>query len=218
MRKGEYKDITGKRFGRLLAVRKTRIKERKTYWLCKCDCGKEVEVCVSHLIDGHTKSCGCISLERIAKVNYKNGLSQSRLGRCYHNMKNRCYWEHSEMYKYYGERGIKVCDEWLNKETGLVSFCSWAMSHGYADDLTLDRIDTNGNYEPSNCRWVDLYTQANNKRTTHYVSVNGEVDTVARWSRALGISYWSLLYYSKGHKNCKYPDLDIKAVNNERVH
>lgn len=219
MAKGNFKDISGQRFGKLTAIKLShQAKRRRTFWLCLCDCGKYTTVDLSHLTSGHTKSCGCANIERIRNLNLKHGLSNSRLWRCYHNMRTRCYWTRSKEYKYYGERGIKVCDEWINPETGFETFYAWAMKNGYKEDLTLDRINTNGNYEPSNCRWVDLYTQANNKRTTRYVSVNGEVDTVARWSRALGVSYWNLLHYSKGHKNCKYPDLDIKAVNNERVH
>ena len=88
-----------------------------------------------------------------------------------------------------------------------------AIGNGYTDELTLDRIDNNGNYSPDNCRWVDMYVQANNKRNNWRLKVNGEIDTVGNWARRLNVSYWNLLHYAKGGKNMKYPELEIEAVN-----
>ena len=211
-KKGSYQDLSGKRFGRLFVIRFNGIRRRRrSYWECLCDCGKTVCVDSSHLKSGHTTSCGCKSKETIKYVNFKNGLSTSRIGRTYWNMLNRCYRENNYEYHLYGGRSIKVCESWLDKENGFVNFCEWALSNGYADDLTIDRIDNNGNYEPSNCRWVDRLKQANNKRNTKRLIINGEIDTVANWSRRLNVSYWNLLHYSKGGKNCKYPDLKIEV-------
>jgi hypothetical protein len=215
-KKGYYEDLLGKRFGRLVAIKyKGQQKRRRTMWECKCECGKTVIVDASHLKSSHTTSCGCKVKETAATWNYKNGLSASRLGRTYRNMINRCYRENFPEYYLYGGRGIQVCDEWRNKENGFVNFCEWALANGYNEELSIDRANNNGNYEPSNCRWVDKYVQANNKRNNHKIIINGEIDTVGNWSRRLNISYWNLLHYSKGGKNCKYPELKIEAIKND---
>ena len=104
-----------------------------------------------------------------------------------------------------------MCDEWIGAN-GFVNFANWALSNGYNEELTLDRIDNEKGYSPSNCRWVDKYQQANNKRNNRYVMVNGEIDTVGNMARKHNISYWNLLHYAKGGKNMKYPQLDICAV------
>lgn len=216
-KKGYYEDLSGKRFGRIVAIEYAGQKgRRRTIWKCKCDCENIVYIDASHLKSGHTTSCGCKSKEIIRFVNYKNGLSNSRLGRAYRNMLNRCYRPNNYEYHLYGGRGIRVCDEWTNKDTGFVEFCNWAIANGYSNNLTLDRVNINGNYEPSNCRWVDIFVQANNKRNTRKLKINGEIDTVANWSRRLNISYWNLLHYSKGGQNCKYPELQIEVVKNEQ--
>lgn len=216
-KKGQYEDITGKKFNRLTALEYAgQGNRRRTYWLCQCDCGNKVKVQTVHLKSGHTTSCGCRLQEvkdNIGNVNYKNGLSQSRLYFAYHNMINRCFRENNYEYSNYGERGITVCDEWKDRtKNGFVNFANWALNNGFKDNLTLDRINVNGNYEPSNCRWVDLLTQANNKRKTRKIKINGQVDTVSNWSRKLNVSYWNLLNYSKGKKNCKYSSLKIEVV------
>lgn len=95
----------------------------------------------------------------------------------------------NKRYKDYGGRGIKVCDEWLNN---FISFYNWAYKNGYKEGLTIDRIDVNGNYEPDNCRWVDLFTQANNKRNNHFVTYNGKTQTIAQWAREYNINYSTL--------------------------
>ena len=91
--------------------------------------------------------------------------------------------------KSYYEKGIKVCDEWLDKETGFLNFYEWAMANGYRDDLTIDRIDNNGNYEPSNCRWVTMTEQANNKSTNRLITYNGKTQTAMQWAKKLGMNY-----------------------------
>ena len=214
-KKGSYIDLKNQRFGRLFVLEFGGVRgRRKTYWKCVCDCGNIVNVDTAHLRSGHTKSCGCYKDELVSNLNKKTGLSNSKLGFSYRNMKNRCFWEKSPMYKNYGERGITVCEEWLDKESGFENFVDWALKNGYSEGLTLDRIDVNGNYCPQNCRWVDKYVQANNKRKNYFLKINGEIDTVGNWARRLNISYWNLLHYSKGGKNMKYPDLEIEAVEN----
>ena len=223
-RKGEYEDLTGRRFERLTVIEFAKMKKRTPHWKCRCDCGKETVVSSSHLKDGHTKSCGCYSRDRLANMSRKTGKSQSRLYMVYRNMINRCFWNKSNERDLYGGRGITVCSEWLG-EHGFEHFYEWAINNGYQDIrkengrsvLTLDRIDVNGNYEPSNCRWVDAYVQANNKRNNHYICINGEIGTVANMARKYQISYWNLLHYSKGGENCMYPDLRIEVVDETKL-
>ena len=213
--KRNYIDLKNQKFGRLFVLEYGGVRgRRRTCWKCLCDCGNIVYVDATHLRSGHTKSCGCYKDELVSKLNKKTGLSKTKIHYTYRNMINRCTWKKYYLFEDYGGRGITICDDWLDKEHGFENFVNWAFQNGYSEDLTLDRIDVNGNYCPENCRWVDKYVQANNKRNNHYVKINGEVDTVGNWARRLNISYWNLLHYSKGGKNMKYPDLEIEAVEN----
>lgn len=121
----------------------------------------------------------------VSNPNYKDGRKGTRLYRIYNNMKTRCYNPNFPGYKNYGGRGITVCKPWLNDFS---AFEAWAIIHGYRDDLTLDRIDVNGNYEPNNCRWVNTYVQSNNTRRNNYITVFGETHTLKEWSDSFGIS------------------------------
>lgn len=156
-------DLTGKRFGRLTVIEKTSIDTSKEVcWLCQCDCGNITKpIRSSDLRRGDAISCGCFRKEFMSKKQTVHGLENTRVYNIWNNMNYRCYNAKSNNYKYYGSRGITVCDEWRNS---VKAFYDWAMSNGYSDDLTLDRIDVNGNYEPSNCRWVTMKVQNNNKR------------------------------------------------------
>lgn len=116
-------------------------------------------------------------------------MSNKRLNYIYHAMKNRCYDTKHQSYKYYGARGIEVCKDWLNSYQ---SFKKWAFDNGYGDNLTLDRVDTNKNYSPDNCRWVTMKEQANNKRNNHFIMYKGELKTVAEWCRTLNLNYNSV--------------------------
>lgn len=129
-------------------------------------------------------SCGCFHSEQIANRNRKHDSSYSRIYTIWDKMKRRCCNPTDPAYKDYGGRGITVCDEWLNS---FVSFREWANENGYSKDLSIDRIDVNGNYCPENCRWADAKTQCNNRRNNHNITFNGETRTIAEWSRVTGI-------------------------------
>lgn len=158
--------LVGDRFGRLTVVERAENYispqgQARKRWSCKCDCGNMVTVLSGALVSGDTRSCGCLQKE-IAKTTFtKHGTWGSRLYKIWASMKSRCYNKKCTSYKWYGEKGVTICDEWLN-DCG--AFSNWAMANGYKDDLTIDRIDPYGNYEPSNCRWITLAEQQLNKR------------------------------------------------------
>lgn len=158
-------DYTNQRFGRLVALERNGSKNNRVVWKCRCDCGNIVDVVSQDLTRGHTKSCGCLFIETQTKRLTKHNGEHDRLYSVWKTMKKRCENPNCKSYKYYGARGIKVCDEWHDYS----AFKEWAYNNGYDDkarkyNCTIDRIDVDGNYEPKNCRWVDMKVQNNNKR------------------------------------------------------
>lgn len=113
----------------------------------------------------------------------------SRLNRIYSHIKERCYKPYCKSYKYYGGRGIKMCEEWLNSYE---SFKEWALNNGYREDLTLDRIDVNGDYSPNNCRWVSMKVQQNNRTNNHFITYNGKTKTLTQWCEELNLPYYKI--------------------------
>lgn len=182
----KFKDLTGQKFGRLTVIKRAdNNKNGSTRWLCKCDCGNEKIVEGGHLRSNKIKSCGCLLTDVLIKRNYTHGMTNTRLFHIWQGIKIRCYNKNFEHYKHYGERGITICEEWKDN---FMSFYDWAMSNGYKEHLTIDRIDVNGNYEPSNCRWVKQAEQSRNRRDTVYITYNGETHTFYEWSKITGIN------------------------------
>ena len=153
-------DITGQRFGRLIAIKSTRVQGKQTYWECMCDCGSVVEISLGNLRSGNTTSCGCALKDSLIKRNLTHNLSKTKLYYVHNTMRQRCGNPNNTSYPRYGGRGITVCEEWMNFE----SFYNWAIESGYKEGLSIDRIDNDGNYEPSNCRWETPVNQARNRR------------------------------------------------------
>ena len=192
----------GKRFGRLVIVdfdhevqmfdKKGRKNGVKQYYKCKCDCGNEKIASLWSLRDGHTLSCGCLQREKNVERLIIHNLSASRIYRIWRAIKNRCLNKKLMDYKNYGGRGIKVCEEWKND---FMSFYNWSMAHDYADDLTIDRIDVNGNYSPENCKWSTKKEQSNNRRTCCNFTYNGVTKNYKQWCEFLNINYKT--FYSR---------------------
>ena len=182
-------DLEGKRFGRLTVIRCVgRNKWRDSVWECSCDCGNVTTVSGGHLKDGHTTSCGCFANEERSRRASRHGLlkggKKPRTFIIWNGMKARCLNPRSTGYPRYGARGISICDEWLDYET----FNRWAVTHGYADGLELDRIDNDGPYCPSNCRWVTHSRNQRNTSRTHMITISGKTKCASDWISELGIS------------------------------
>lgn len=183
------KDITGIKFNRLTAIELDHINIRnhgtEHFWKFKCDCGCIKVINKNAVMSGHIQSCGCLHKERTSKAKSKHCLSNSRIYNIWSFMKNRCFNKRSSRYKDWGGRGITIYKEWLDFNC----FYDWAIVNGYSDNLTIDRIDVNGNYEPNNCRWVTPKEQARNTRKNKFFSYNGETHCISEWCEILNINY-----------------------------
>lgn len=163
-------------------------------WHCKCDCGVEKNISADALMRKRQVSCGCYRSEAIAKVTTKHGMTDTRLYYVWNGIKNRCYNANVYEYKFYGGRGITMCQEWKDD---FLSFYSWAIANGYDDSAlrgvcTIDRIDCNGTYCPENCRIISQQEQANNLRSNHKLTFNNETHTIAEWGRITGINQYKI--------------------------
>lgn len=179
--KNAFIDLTGRRFGRLVVIGQSGHQNKHILWKCRCDCGNVVDVLGLNLRRGNTKSCGCLAVDELVERVKTHGKHNTRIYRIYRNMKNRCYNPNVKSYNDYGGRGIKICEEW-NGENGFQNFYDWAIANGYTDELSIDRIDNDGNYEPSNCRWVTDERQARNKRNTIMIEHNGVEKSISEWA------------------------------------
>lgn len=192
---GKAIDLTGKKFGKLTVIKLDHIKRyvgcTKYFWLCKCECGNFCITSQNQLSRGKTKSCGCLQKEYFS---IKHNLRFSKLYITWENIKKRCYNKKSSRYKWYGEKGIIVCNEWKDD---FKAFYDWAMANGYKEGLTIDRIDVNGNYEPSNCRWVDWKTQQQNKNSNIYLTYNNQTKCITEWARIFNINRATLQWRIK---------------------
>lgn len=186
----------GDKYGRLTIQEYAgKAKNGSTLVKCVCDCGTEKIVRLCSLKKGEIRSCGCLAKELLIKRNktikyITHGQSRTRLYTIWCDMKQRCLNKNQQVFKYYGERKISICDEWKNNFN---SFYDWAMKNGYTDDLTIDRIDVNGNYEPSNCRWATMQQQRRNTRKNVFVEINDVKKVLIDWCSDYKIKYTTVL-------------------------
>ena len=207
-------DLTGQKINRLLVLQRVKREgNTKTLWKCRCDCGKEIIVESYKLRNGATKSCGCYRNEFIKYINKTHGMSYTRINKIYRGMKSRCYTKSNPRYSDYGGRGIVICDDWLGKE-GFLHFYEWATNNGYTDELTIDRIDVDKNYDPKNCRWITRAEQGDNKRCSTKVSAFNETHSIAEWSRRTGVNYKTL--YRRIIQDGWNPEKALTDHNDER--
>lgn len=182
-------DLVGEKYGRLMVLEYAHRNPRgKSMWKCRCDCGNTKVVLGTHLTSGHTTSCGCYNEDIIKSRVATHGMSKTRLYNIWRVMRKRCGYENATNYENYGAKGIRVCDEWHDYS----KFRDWAMSHGYSDNLTIDRVDNNKGYTPENCRWVDMKTQARNNSRNKLIMFRGETHCMMDWAEILGINYRTL--------------------------
>ena len=201
----EFKNLSGQRFGNLQIIKLVGTeKDKGAIWFCKCDCGKTTKVVAKNLKSNHTKSCGCLRRISTVKKNTKHNESGSRLYGIWLGMKKRCTNKNEKSYIDYGGRGITVCDEWRQYTT----FRGWALSNGYKDDLTIERIDVNGNYEPKNCTWIPNSEQPKNQRNSKKMEVDGIVKTIKEWAILYNVKYTTL--YSRIKKGWK-PEIALNS-------
>ncbi|MBV4423238.1 hypothetical protein [Clostridium tyrobutyricum] len=221
-----FKDLTGEKFGRLTVIKldkKIQSGNRKRYyWLCKCGCGNYTSVRTDCLTKGQVKSCGCLKREQDRanlEANHSHKLSHTKLWNTYYGMKRRCYNPKDKRYKNYGARGIKICSEWLNDFN---KFVEWSYNNGYNDNLSIDRINNDGNYEPCNCRWATPKQQSNNRRSNIRVNCKGKSITLKELSENIGISYQCIdARYNNGDRGkrlIRKINTDKKVVRGSKQH
>lgn len=186
----KLRDLTGQKFGRLTVInRGNNNPQGKPKWNCLCDCGCIKEFNPSSLLNGTCKSCGCLQRELASIRMTKSGESRTRLYKIWNNMNLRCNKEKNKDYKDYGERGITVCEEWKD----FLQFKEWSINSGYQENLTIDRINVNGNYSPLNCKWSTRSEQSNNCRSCIFITRENKTKTITQWSKELGFKSGTIL-------------------------
>ena len=186
----EPKDLTGLKFGRLTVIEKQGSDRHGVKWLCECDCGNTKTTYSHRLTGGSVQSCDCFQRDYNALRFYKHGMTNTRLFNIWSSMRERCTNSNAINYKNYGGRGITICGEWHEFQ----NFMDWAMSNGYDKNLSIDRIDNNGNYEPSNCRWVTPKVNSNNRRNSVFATYRGETKSISDWEEQFGTYMGALRY------------------------
>lgn len=193
------KKLKGQKFGRLLVIEKTDNRSNgHIKWMCECECGNKLEVSSYHLQNGNVKSCGCLKKETVKKLATKHGKYNTRLYKILDGMKQRCYNTKNASYQYYGPKGIKVCDEWLED---FMNFYNWAIKNGYRENLTIDRIDSDKDYCPDNCRWVTCKEQMINRKSNHWTTYKESTKTLSQWAEEYNLTVSCLKWRLKNGWN-----------------
>lgn len=201
-------DLTGKTFGYLTVICiDESYQGKRGHWVCKCKCGNTKSVETSALKSGKTKSCGCKKFET---HNATHGMKHTRIYGIWCGMKKRCNNPHCKSYENYGARGIQVCEKWKNN---FEAFYNWSIANGYSDNLTIDRINVNGNYSPENCRWITPFEQQSNKTNLIMITHNGESKCLSHWCKELDFDY-KKAYYRFYEAKKKGINLDFEQIFN----
>ena len=216
MRVRKPEGLVGRKNGKLTVIGESKKINNEFFSLCKCECGNEKLIRNGALKKGVPKSCGCSKHTRKKttnlvekKIKIKSEIPK-KIKSIFYSMRARCQNPNTKCYNYYGGRGIKVCEEWLKD---INSFYIWALKSGYNENLSIERIDVNGDYEPSNCKWATRTDQANNKRNNVFLTYNNEKKTIAQWARIYNISPSKIKYrYKKG-----LPFEEIFEINKNKV-
>ena len=198
-------DLMGRRFGRLVVVGIDDRGVKRTYYFCQCDCGNTKSVRSDGLLSGAVQSCGCMKREQDREnltANHKHKMSHTRPYEIWQGMKKRCYNQHDARYDRYGGRGITVCDEWRND---FKAFYKWALENGYADNLTIDRIDNDKGYSPDNCRWADAETQCRNRASNINITIGNATKTLTEWCEIFELDYATI---HARYKHDKFKGID----------
>lgn len=183
-----FEDLTGKPYGRLRVLSRAENKGKHVSWRCRCVCGAETVVRAFALKCGGVQSCGCHQLKRAIEVNTKHGKYRTAEYRVWIGMVQRCTNPKHKMYALYGGRNIVVCEAWRRSFEAFLSDMGKRPSPKYS----LDRVDTNGHYEPSNCRWATQKEQCRNTRRNKIIEYDGAMMTLVEWSELLDINYGTL--------------------------
>jgi len=210
-----FKDVRGLKIGMITIMLFAGVIDNKSSWHCKCNCGNWILFLKLSYIRSGTKSCGCLHSKTIIKDKTKHKMTKSPEYYSWTNMKTRCYNKNNPKYQVYGKRGIKVCAEWLDKENGFSNFLA---DMGFKPNSTcsIERIDVNGNYEPSNCIWASPIEQARNKTTTLKITYNGKTQTLKEWSEEVGIKYRSLV--ARLYSGWSNEDIITIPINSSKNH
>jgi len=180
-------DLTGNKYGMLTPL--YRCENDKSKWVCRCDCGKIKSISLSNIRSGSSKSCGCKQgRSGASNSSYKHGGAHTKLHNVWKSMRQRCRNEKCTDYKWYGAKGIDVCQEWDN----FSNFWEWSINNGYKDGLTIERTDSNRGYSPDNCRWITIEEQQRNKSNNHILEYKGKSFPMSVWSRKINMNYSTL--------------------------
>ncbi len=194
--RGKFEDLTGQKFGRLTVIERVINKGKRTMWRCICDCpDKNICVVARSNLGRSTQSCGCLRKEKNAEMRLKHGFdrrkNQKSIYVTWAAMKDRCYNPHNSRYVGYGGRGIEVCGRWRDDFEAFYEDVS-KLPHYGEKGYSLNRIDNDRNYELSNVEWATNKKQANNRRTNHTITYNGQTCTLAEWAEKLNMNYSTL--------------------------
>ena len=201
-------DYINKTYGYWTIISSAKSKSRKKSFLCRCKCGNERVVNLDTLLLGKSQSCGCFHREMMKNKLTTHGQTGNRIMTIYFDIKNRCYCENNNRFKDYGARGIKMCEEWKNNSS---LFVEWAFANGYSDELSIDRIDVDGNYCPENCRWITIKEQSQNKRNSIKFTFFGITKNLKQWCECINEDY-AKMYARHYRKKEVFKENEIKKI------